>query len=129
MVDLIGRPGVLCQPDSMLNGNSSISVSSPLCHPRFRTVEGGENFKKMAERYFSDSQSLDIQFDDASSGNSLCLHSKQCGHLTFELDFTFELIGTPLGRRMCVNVIRYACTNVHNYAARRWLYMLLLTLV
>lgn len=71
LVDLIGRPGFLCQPDSMLNGNSSISVSSPLCHPRFRTVEDGESFKKMAERYFSDSQSLDIQFDDASSGTAI----------------------------------------------------------
>ncbi|KAM7463833.1 hypothetical protein LguiA_031954 [Lonicera macranthoides] len=68
LVDLIGMPGVLCQPDSMLNGNSSIVVSSPLCHPKFRAVEVGENFRTIAQLYFSDIQSLNIAFDDAPAG-------------------------------------------------------------
>lgn len=69
IVDLIGRPGSLSQPDSLVNGISSAVVSSPLCHPKFRTVEGAENFRMFASLYFSDCQSLNIAFDDATSGN------------------------------------------------------------
>lgn len=69
IVDLIGRPGSLSQPDSLVNGISSAVVSSPLCHPKFRTVEGAENFRMFASLYFSDCQSLNIAFDDATSGS------------------------------------------------------------
>ncbi|KAF5959336.1 hypothetical protein HYC85_000545 [Camellia sinensis] len=70
IVDLIGRPGSLSQPDSFLNGTSSIVVSSPLCHPRFRAAESAENLRMLARLYFSDCQSLNITFDDVSSGTS-----------------------------------------------------------
>ncbi|GMP22419.1 hypothetical protein CsSME_00000462 [Camellia sinensis var. sinensis] len=71
IVDLIGRPGSLSQPDSFLNGTSSIVVSSPLCHPRFRAAESAENLRMLARLYFSDCQSLNITFDDVSSGTSI----------------------------------------------------------
>ena len=69
----MGNPGALCPPDSLLNGTSSILVSSPLCHPRFKLVETAEDFRVLASLYFCDSQSLDITFDDSSSGDTLLL--------------------------------------------------------
>ncbi|KAF5953974.1 hypothetical protein HYC85_006830 [Camellia sinensis] len=45
LVDLIGKPGCLCEPDSLLNGPSSILLSSPLCFPRFRQVEPPIDFR------------------------------------------------------------------------------------
>ncbi|KAI8563497.1 hypothetical protein RHMOL_Rhmol03G0115000 [Rhododendron molle] len=71
VVDLIGRPGSLSHPDSLVNGISSVVVSSPLCHPKFRTVESAGNFRMFARMYFSDCQSLNIAFDDASSGTDI----------------------------------------------------------
>lgn len=67
-VDLIGKPGCLCEPDSLLNGPSSISISSPLCFPRFRSVEPAIDFRSLAEQYFSDCQSLNLVFDRPSTG-------------------------------------------------------------
>ncbi|XP_057947739.1 serine/threonine-protein kinase CTR1 [Malania oleifera] len=69
LVDLVGRPGCLCGPDSLLNGPSSISISSPLRFPRFKRVEPTIDFSSLAKQYFSDSQSLNLVFDDASAGN------------------------------------------------------------
>ncbi|GFZ11184.1 protein kinase superfamily protein [Actinidia rufa] len=66
IVDLIERPGSLSLPNSFQNGSSSVLVSSPLCHPRFRTVEHAESFRMLASLYFSDCQSFNITFDDAS---------------------------------------------------------------
>ncbi|XP_077241223.1 protein kinase superfamily protein [Tasmannia lanceolata] len=68
LVDLIGNPGFLCEPDSLLNGPTSISISSPLRLPRFKSVEIAEDFRSLAKNYFSDCQSLNLMFDDASSG-------------------------------------------------------------
>ncbi|KAF8403220.1 hypothetical protein HHK36_011319 [Tetracentron sinense] len=70
LVDLIGKPGCLCEPNSLLNGPSSISISSPLCLPRFRPVETAENFRSLAKQYFLDCQSLNLVFDDASAGTA-----------------------------------------------------------
>ncbi|KAE9465392.1 hypothetical protein C3L33_02703, partial [Rhododendron williamsianum] len=78
VVDLIGRPGSLSHPDSLINGISSVVVSSPLCHPKFRTVESAGNFRMFARLYFSDCQSLNIAFDDASSGNLLISSFTYC---------------------------------------------------
>lgn len=72
MVDLIGKPGCLCEPDSLLNGPSSISISSPLCFPRFRSVEPAIDFRSLAEQYFSDCQSLNLVFDRPSAGDLFC---------------------------------------------------------
>ncbi|CAI9097824.1 OLC1v1034323C2 [Oldenlandia corymbosa var. corymbosa] len=67
LVDLIGNPGLLCEPDSLLNGPSSISISSPLRLPRFRPVDATIDFRLLAKQYFADCQLLNIVFDDSSS--------------------------------------------------------------
>ncbi|KAL8154276.1 hypothetical protein V2J09_012036 [Rumex salicifolius] len=67
LVDLIGNPGCLCEPDSMLNGPSSISISSPLRLPRCKQVEPID-FKALAREYFSDCQSLNLVFEEATAG-------------------------------------------------------------
>ncbi|KAK7355262.1 hypothetical protein VNO80_14513 [Phaseolus coccineus] len=63
MIDLIGRPGAACQPDSSLNSASSMLVASPLCHPKFKPVETAEYTKTLAQLYFLDSQALHLVFD------------------------------------------------------------------
>ncbi|KAG5556653.1 hypothetical protein RHGRI_007058 [Rhododendron griersonianum] len=68
LVDLMRKPGLLCEPDSLLNGPSSISISSPLCFPRFRQVEPPVDFRSLAKQYFSDFESLNIVFEDSSTG-------------------------------------------------------------
>ncbi|KAF2289763.1 hypothetical protein GH714_038523 [Hevea brasiliensis] len=67
LVDLVGKPGSLCAPDSLLNGPSSISISSPLCFPRMKSAEPTIDFRSLAKQYFSDCQSLNLVFDDASA--------------------------------------------------------------
>ncbi|KAF5473614.1 hypothetical protein F2P56_010214 [Juglans regia] len=71
LVDLIGKPGYLCEPDSLLNGPSSISISSPLRFPRLKPVEHTIDFRSLAKQFFSDCQSLNIEFDDPSTGTAV----------------------------------------------------------
>ena len=66
MIDLVGRPGSTYQPDSLLNSASSMLISSPLCHPKFKTVEAAEYTKTLAQLYFLDSQALNHVFDTTS---------------------------------------------------------------
>ncbi|TKY53468.1 Serine/threonine-protein kinase CTR1 [Spatholobus suberectus] len=66
MIDLVGRPGATCQPDSTLNSASSMLVPSPLCHPKFKPVETAEYTKTLAQLYFLDSQALHLVFDTTS---------------------------------------------------------------
>ncbi|XP_075104128.1 serine/threonine-protein kinase CTR1-like isoform X1 [Nicotiana tabacum] len=70
LVDLVGKPGVLCEPDSLINGPSSISIPSPLRFPRYRQVEPTIDFRSLAKQYFLDSQSLNLLFDDSSAGSA-----------------------------------------------------------
>ncbi|XVE61543.1 hypothetical protein DITRI_Ditri06bG0049100 [Diplodiscus trichospermus] len=70
LVDLIGNPGYLCEPDSLLNGPSSISVSSPLCFSRLKPAIPAIDFRSLAKQYFSDCESLNLVFDDAAAGNT-----------------------------------------------------------
>ncbi|GKV37559.1 hypothetical protein SLEP1_g45579 [Rubroshorea leprosula] len=92
LVDLIGNPGYLCKPDSLLNGPSSISVSSPLRFPRLKPAEPDIDFRSLAQQYFSDSQSLDIVFDDISAAGTaideenagFSLYSKQHDKMSTE---------------------------------------------
>ncbi|KAF7804337.1 serine/threonine-protein kinase CTR1 [Senna tora] len=74
LVDLIGKPGYLCEPDSLLNGPSSISFSSPLRFPRLKPAEPTIDFRSLAKQYFSDCLSLELVFDNDSAavadGNS-----------------------------------------------------------
>ncbi|XP_062111189.1 probable beta-1,3-galactosyltransferase 8 [Humulus lupulus] len=61
-------PGVLSQPDSSLNSALSISVSSPLCHSKFKSVKTAQNFQMLEKIYFIEFGSLSLAFDDNSSG-------------------------------------------------------------
>lgn len=68
LVDLVGKPGCLCEPDSLLNGPASISISSPLRFPRSKPVETNIDFRSLAKQYFSECQSLNLVFEDTSVG-------------------------------------------------------------
>ncbi|KAL2992698.1 hypothetical protein AAZX31_10G062200 [Glycine max] len=67
LVDLIGKPGNLSEPDSLLNGPSSISFSSPLRFPRLKPAETTIDFRSLAKQYFSDCVSLELVFDNNSA--------------------------------------------------------------
>ncbi|XP_021890586.1 serine/threonine-protein kinase CTR1-like isoform X1 [Carica papaya] len=71
LVDLFGDPGALSQPDSLLNGASSVLVSSPLCHPRFKQAESAMNFCASAKTYFFDKLSHKLEFNDGPSGTAI----------------------------------------------------------
>lgn len=68
LVDLIGKPGHLCEPSSLLNGPLSISISSPLRFPRLKPSDPTIDFRSLAKQYFTDCQMLDLVFDDPSTG-------------------------------------------------------------
>uniref|UniRef100_A0A804L7C6 non-specific serine/threonine protein kinase n=1 Tax=Musa acuminata subsp. malaccensis TaxID=214687 RepID=A0A804L7C6_MUSAM len=68
LVDLIRNPGNLCEPDSLLNGPYSISISSPLRPPKAKSTEVTVNFRTLAKQYLLDCQSLNLFFNDASAG-------------------------------------------------------------
>uniref|UniRef100_A0A2P2KJL1 non-specific serine/threonine protein kinase n=1 Tax=Rhizophora mucronata TaxID=61149 RepID=A0A2P2KJL1_RHIMU len=68
LVDLVGKPGCLSKPDSLLNGPSSISISSPLRLPRMKSAEHTVDFRSLAKQYFSDCQLLNLVFHDMSAG-------------------------------------------------------------
>ncbi|CAL0317070.1 unnamed protein product [Lupinus luteus] len=68
LVDLLEKPGYLCEPDSLLNGPSSISFSSPLRFPRVKPAEPTIDFRSLAKQYFSDCLSLELVFDNSSAG-------------------------------------------------------------
>lgn len=70
---MIGKPGCLCEPDSLLNGPSSISFSSPLRFPRLKPAEPTIDFRSLAKQYFSDCLSLELVFDNDSAGDILIL--------------------------------------------------------
>lgn len=70
-VDLLRNPGALSQPDSSFNCSSSILVSSPLSHPRFKSNRTTEDFRTLAKLYFLDSQPLNLVFDNSSSGTTI----------------------------------------------------------
>ncbi|KAL1549343.1 copper transport protein ctr1 [Salvia divinorum] len=62
LVDLVEKPGCLYEPDSLLNGPSTISISSPLCFPQFRQVESPTDFRLLAKQFFSEIQFLNSEF-------------------------------------------------------------------
>ncbi|KAF8006832.1 hypothetical protein BT93_K0982 [Corymbia citriodora subsp. variegata] len=68
LVDLIGKPGHLCEPSSLLNGPLSISISSPLRFPRLKPSDPTIDFRSLAKQYFADCQMLNLVFDDPSTG-------------------------------------------------------------
>ncbi|KAL5206028.1 hypothetical protein ABZP36_034237 [Zizania latifolia] len=68
LVDLIGDPGHLSDPDSFVNGPYSLSVPSPLRPPKFRSLEITSNFSSVAKQFFSDCHSLNLLFNETSTG-------------------------------------------------------------
>lgn len=71
LIDLVEKPGCLCEPDSLPNGPSTITISSPLRFPRFKQVEPTIDFRLLAKQYFLDFQSLNLIFDDSLAGDYL----------------------------------------------------------
>ncbi|XP_073004375.1 serine/threonine-protein kinase CTR1 isoform X3 [Typha latifolia] len=68
LVDLVGDPGNLCEPNSLLNGLSSIFVCSPLRPPKYKSLDISDNFRSLAKQYFLDCQSLNLIFNDVPAG-------------------------------------------------------------
>ncbi|OMO68210.1 hypothetical protein COLO4_29817 [Corchorus olitorius] len=66
----LGLTGYLCEPDSLLNGPSSISISSPLRFPRLKPAVPAIDFRSLAKQYFSDCESLNLVFDDPVPGTT-----------------------------------------------------------
>nr|KAJ0227052.1 hypothetical protein LSAT_V11C100020690 [Lactuca sativa] len=69
LVDLIGNPGCLYEPDSLINGSSSISIFSPLRFPRSTHIDSTVDFESIAKHYFQDSDSLNLVFEDPFTGD------------------------------------------------------------
>ncbi|KAJ0736046.1 putative protein kinase TKL-CTR1-DRK-2 family [Helianthus annuus] len=67
LVDLIGNPGCLYEPDSLINGPCSISIFSPLRFPHFKNINSTVSFESLAKRYFRDS--LNLVFEDPSTAS------------------------------------------------------------
>ncbi|CAN6452371.1 unnamed protein product [Victoria cruziana] len=63
LVDLIGEPGTLHEPDSLLNGPTSVSICSPLRLPKTKSICLTENFGSLAKQYFNDCRSLTSLFE------------------------------------------------------------------
>ncbi|CAN6452372.1 unnamed protein product [Victoria cruziana] len=70
LVDLIGEPGTLHEPDSLLNGPTSVSICSPLRLPKTKSICLTENFGSLAKQYFNDCRSLTSLFEDGSGGGA-----------------------------------------------------------
>ncbi|KAL7617519.1 hypothetical protein Lser_V15G01957 [Lactuca serriola] len=68
LVDLIGNPGCLYEPDSLINGSSSISIFSPLRFPHSTHIDSTVDFESIAKHYFQDSDSLNLVFEDPFTG-------------------------------------------------------------
>ena len=77
LVDLTGNPGCLCEPNSLLNGPSSIIISSPLRFPRLKPAVPATDFRSLAKQYFSDCESLNLVFDDVPAGKFQLLSIKR----------------------------------------------------
>eukprot|EP01018_Ginkgo_biloba_P016696 Gb_16362 [translate_table: standard] len=70
-VDLIGRPGSLCEPDSVLNGPSSLSIASPLRLPQLKSSQFTDEFRSLAKQYVADCEPLDLKFNNIEKVQTL----------------------------------------------------------
>ncbi|KAI7754178.1 hypothetical protein M8C21_012596, partial [Ambrosia artemisiifolia] len=61
LLDLIGNPGCLHEPDSLINGPCSISIFSPLHFPHLKNINSTVSFESLAKQYFRDSLNLVFQ--------------------------------------------------------------------
>nr|XP_043611427.1 serine/threonine-protein kinase CTR1 [Erigeron canadensis] len=73
LVDLVENPGYLYEPDSLINGPSSISIYSPLRFPRSRHINPTVNFESIAKQYFVDCDSLNVVFEDPSTDMNMAI--------------------------------------------------------
>ncbi|KAK9068436.1 hypothetical protein SSX86_012550 [Deinandra increscens subsp. villosa] len=83
LVDLVGNPGCLYEPDSVINGPYSISIYSPLRFSRFKNRNATVSFESLAKRYFVDCDSLNLVFEDpstASDGDFPLQHMPEIRH-------------------------------------------------
>ncbi|XP_066318552.1 serine/threonine-protein kinase CTR1-like isoform X5 [Miscanthus floridulus] len=105
LIDLIGNLGFLSEPDSLLNGLSSISVSSPLRPPKHDSADISDNFKLLAKQYFLDCQSLNLMFSDPAAvlgtdepmGSNLGPNSSHATNSDCQATFTHLKDGTQRG--------------------------------
>lgn len=72
LVDLIGTPGFLCEPNSLINGPCSITILSPLSSPKYKSAV---NFRPLAKQYFMNCRSLNLMFANASAESIACPES------------------------------------------------------
>ncbi|OMO66817.1 hypothetical protein CCACVL1_20983 [Corchorus capsularis] len=89
LVDLFEEPGALSRPDSSVNGASSILVSSPLCHPRFKLVESATSIRTLAKLYFVGDQYHKHAFGDPFSDNASHEDEQTGRQLTKGFDMNF----------------------------------------
>lgn len=80
-MDLVGKPGCLCDPDSSLNGPSSVSISSPLRFPQLKPAN--IEFKSLAKLYFADCLNIDFALDESVAGMNLNSSSNICLYIVF----------------------------------------------
>ncbi|XP_030489677.2 serine/threonine-protein kinase CTR1 isoform X3 [Cannabis sativa] len=118
VVDLLEMPGVLSQPDSSLNSALSILVSSPLCHPKFKSVKTSQNIQMLAKLYFIEYGSLALAFDDTSSGTRKNQDERKVSRRPEDFDLNYidrnniastslenhELIAPPFQKRAPLNI-------------------------
>ncbi|GMH00658.1 hypothetical protein Nepgr_002497 [Nepenthes gracilis] len=91
LVDLIENPGCLSEPDSLLNGPPSTSISSPLRFPQFRLEESAIDFKSLANHYFSDCQPLNTILENASTSSVVNEEDVEASMLQKQLDMNMML--------------------------------------
>ncbi|KAK8970864.1 Serine/threonine-protein kinase CTR1 [Platanthera guangdongensis] len=72
LVDLIGTPGFLFEPNSLINGPCSITILSPLSSPKYKSAV---NFRPFAKQYFMNCRSLNLMFANASAESIGCSES------------------------------------------------------
>ncbi|KAL1541367.1 copper transport protein ctr1, variant 2 [Salvia divinorum] len=81
LIDLIEKPGCLSEPDSMSNGPSTISISSPLRYPRSKKVEPTIDFRLLAKQYFLEYQTLNHIIDESLAGAGDSIYPRQPGKI------------------------------------------------
>eukprot|EP01018_Ginkgo_biloba_P001230 Gb_26546 [translate_table: standard] len=74
-VDLIGKPGSLCEPDSFVNGQFSLMIASPLRLPDFKSSQLTDEVRSLARQYASESGSLEMMFDKKDSKLQVAGHT------------------------------------------------------
>uniref|UniRef100_A0A0C9RXN7 non-specific serine/threonine protein kinase n=1 Tax=Wollemia nobilis TaxID=56998 RepID=A0A0C9RXN7_9CONI len=67
LVDLIGSPGELSDPMSLVSGSTFLSIASPLRMPELKSFHITDEVRSLARQYSHDNKSLNDLFDVANS--------------------------------------------------------------